>query len=53
MTQPLYKLNIKTINKQSLKMNPSKLSNRDPEQITPKMVSLGSKKQRYIINNPK
>ena len=34
-------------------MHPNKLSNRDAEQVTPKMVSLGSKKQRYIINNPK
>ena len=52
MTQPLYKLNIKTINKQSLKINPNKLSNREPDQITPKTMAMGTKKQRYIVNNP-
>ena len=44
--EPIYKLNIKNINKGSLK--PSKLSKREEEETPKKEI----KKQRIIVSNP-
>ena len=55
-TQPMYKLSIKSIGKNSIKINPSKHSNRvEPrnEQITPKQGAVGTqKKQKILIGKP-
>jgi hypothetical protein len=56
-TQPIYKLNIKNVNKGALKIKPEKLSNRKAEGqvdnqviITPKQMPVNIKKARYVVN---